>query len=227
MSGKVSHPLFARLYPHVSAYADAHGSLEHRRELLAGARGRAVEIGAGIGSNFRHYPAEVERVFAVEPEPRLRSLAARAAATARIPIEVLPGRAERLPLDEASVDVAVTSLVLCTIADVPAALGEVLRVLKPTGELRFYEHVRAQDPRVYRRQRMLNPLWRLVGGGCNVTRDTETAIRRAGFTIETVRRFEFRPDSKAYPASPSIIGTARPSDAPDRRTLPQQGAADG
>ncbi|MFE7311781.1 class I SAM-dependent methyltransferase [Streptomyces sp. NPDC057555] len=211
MSDKVSHPLFARLYPRISAYADAHGSREHRRELLAGARGSVVEIGAGIGTNFRHYPAEVEQVIAVEPEPRLRSLAVRAASAARIPVEVRPGRAERLPLDDASVDVAVASLVLCTIADVPAALAEARRVLKPTGELRFYEHVRAQEPHTYRRQRILNPLWRLLGGGCNVTRDTEAALRTAGFTIETVRRFDFCPDGRPTPASPSIIGTARPT----------------
>ncbi|MGG2461168.1 class I SAM-dependent methyltransferase [Streptomyces sp. RGM 3693] len=209
MADKVSHPLFARIYPRISDYADAHGSLDHRRELLSGIRGSVVEIGAGTGANFRHYPPEVERVVAVEPEPRLLDHAVRAATQATVPLEVVPGRAERLPLADASMDVAVTSLVLCTIADVPAALAEVRRVLKPTAELRFYEHVRAQEPRVYRRQRILNPLWRLAGGGCNVTRDTEAAIRRAGFTIETVRRFDFRPNGRSTPASPSIIGTAR------------------
>ncbi|MFE3768683.1 class I SAM-dependent methyltransferase [Streptomyces sp. NPDC059122] len=209
MADNVSHPLFARLYPRISAYADAHGSLDHRRELLSGIRGSVVEIGAGTGANFRHYPPEVARIVAVEPEPRLRDHAVRAASQATVPVEVLPGRAERLPLADASMDVAVFSLVLCTIADVPAALAEARRVLKPSGELRFYEHVRAQQPSAHRRQRILNPLWRLAGGGCNLTRDTEAAIRRAGFTIETVRRFDFRPNGRPNPASPSIIGTAR------------------
>ncbi|WP_251076668.1 class I SAM-dependent methyltransferase [Streptomyces benahoarensis] len=149
----ISHPLFARIYPKINAYAEAHGSVEHRQELLAGVRGRVVEIGAGTGANFRHYPPEVERVIAVEPEPRLRALAERAVADAAAPVEVLAGQAERLPVEDGSVDVAVVSLVLCTIVDVPGALAEVSRVLRPTGELRFYEHVRAQKPHTARPNR--------------------------------------------------------------------------
>ncbi|MCK7626009.1 class I SAM-dependent methyltransferase [Streptomyces sp. RS10V-4] len=213
MADKISHPLFARIYPRINAYAEAHGSLAHRRELLIGIRGSVVEIGAGTGANFPHYPAPVERVIAVEPEPRLRALATRAAADAPVPVEVLPGRAERLPLDDASVDVAVMSLVLCSVTDVPTALAEARRVLKPGGELRFYEHVRARRPGPYRRQRILNPLWRLAGGGCNLTRDTESALRSAGFTIEAIRRFDFRPGGRPHPASPSLIGLARPDPA--------------
>ena len=121
------------------------------------------------------------------------------------------GRAEELPLDDGSFDVAVCSLVLCTIADVPGALAEAGRVLKPGGELRFYEHVRSARPRFFRVQRLLNPLWRIGGGGCNLTRDTERAIREAGFTVKDIRRFDFLINGRANPASPSIIGTARPS----------------
>ncbi|WP_405738847.1 methyltransferase domain-containing protein [Streptomyces sp. NBC_01525] len=212
----ISHPLFARIYPKINAYAEAHGSVEHRQELLAGVRGRVVEIGAGTGANFRHYPPEVERVIAVEPEPRLRALAERAAADAAAPVEVLAGQAERLPVEDGSVDVAVVSLVLCTIVDVPGALAEVSRVLRPTGELRFYEHVRAQKPHAFQRQRLLNPLWRMLGGGCNLTRDTERAIAEAGFTVERVRHFAFLPGGRPNPASPSIIGIARPSAAGER-----------
>ncbi|AJT63154.1 hypothetical protein T261_1468 [Streptomyces lydicus] len=209
----VSHPLFARVYPKINAYMEAHGSIEHRRELLAGVRGRVVEIGAGTGANFRHYPAEVEQVIAVEPEPRLRALAERAAGDAAVPVQVRPGRAERLPVEDGSVDVAVVSLVLCTIEDVRGALTEAARVLRPTGELRFYEHVRSQNARAFRWQRLLNPLWRRLGGGCHLTRDTERAIAEAGFAVEKVRHFEFRPGGRPNPASPSIIGIARPPTA--------------
>ncbi|MFG2209709.1 hypothetical protein [Streptomyces sp. NPDC048638] len=83
-------------------------------------------------------------------------------------------------------------------------------MLRPTGELRFYEHVRSQQPRAFRRQRLLNPLWRLLGGGCDLTRDTERAVTEAGFAVTRVRRFAFLPNGRPHPASPSIIGVARP-----------------
>ncbi|PVE11503.1 class I SAM-dependent methyltransferase [Streptomyces scopuliridis] len=211
MARAISHPLFARIYPRINAFAEAHGSIDHRRELLAGVRGRVIEIGAGTGANFRHYPSEVEQVVAVEPEPRLRALAERAAAEVTLPVDVVDGRAEHLPAADHHFDVAIMSLVLCTIADVSAALDEVLRVVKPTGELRFYEHVRSPRLRQFRVQRTVNPLWRLAGGGCNLTRDTEQAITGAGFTVKDIRRFDFLINGRAGLASPSIIGTARPS----------------
>ncbi|MFI1338177.1 class I SAM-dependent methyltransferase [Streptomyces sp. NPDC020845] len=106
-------------------------------ELLADATGTIAEIGAGTGANFRHYPRTVEQVIAVEPEPRLRALVGRAAAECPVPVAIRAGRAEALPLPDASVDGVVASLVLCTIADVPAALGEPARVLRPGGCLYF------------------------------------------------------------------------------------------
>ncbi|WP_198359505.1 class I SAM-dependent methyltransferase [Streptomyces fildesensis] len=209
LGNDVSHPLFARIYPRINAFAEAHGSVEHRKELLADVRGHVMEVGAGMGSNFRHYPPGVDRVIAVEPEARLRAMAESAAAKAPVPVEVRAGRAEELPAADDSVDAVVFSLVLCTIADVPRALAEAARVLRPTGELRFYEHIRSQRPRSFRLQRVWNPLWRLVGGGCNLTRDTERAIADAGFIIAEVRRFDFHINGRANPASPSIIGVAR------------------
>ncbi len=211
MAKALSHPVFARVYPRIAAFADAHGSIEHRQEMLAGVRGRVVEIGAGTGSNFRHYQPEVTQVMAVEPEPRLRALAEKAATEAPVPVEVVAGLAEELPLEDDGFDVAVCSLVLCTIADVPGALAEARRVLKPGGELRFYEHVRSERPGFRRVQQVLAPLWRLPGGGCHLTRDTERAIQEAGFTVKDIRRFYFLINGRANPASPSIIGTARPS----------------
>lgn len=210
MTARVSHPLFARIYPRIDAFAEAHGGLEHRKELLEGVQGRVLEIGAGTGANFRHYPPQVERVIAVEPEPRLRALAEQAAAGAPVPVEVVDALAEKLPVGDGSVDVVVASLVLCTIPDVPAALAEAARVLKPTGELRFYEHVASSRPRFARIQRLIAPAWRLAGGGCHLTRDTERAIVEAGFSIERVRRFDFLINGRTGPASPSIIGTVHP-----------------
>ncbi|GAA0491456.1 class I SAM-dependent methyltransferase [Streptomyces olivaceiscleroticus] len=206
---QVRHPLFARIYPKINAFAEAHGALEHRQELLAGATGQIMEVGAGTGANFPHYPEQVDQVIAVEPEPRLRQLAEQAAAKAPVPVEIRAGRAEDLPLPDASVDGAVLSLVLCSLPDVRRALSEVARVLRPGGALYFYEHVRSGSPRFARKQRLLNPVWSLLAGGCQLTRDSQQAIVDAGFAIERVRHFDFLVNGRTTPSSPCIIGVAR------------------
>ncbi|MFF4550707.1 class I SAM-dependent methyltransferase [Streptomyces sp. NPDC001435] len=212
----VKNPLFARIYPRINAFAEAHGGLEHRRELLAGATGRIVEIGAGNGANFQHYPPAVEQVIAVEPEPRLRGLAEQAAAKSSMPVEVRAGRAEALPVPDASADGVVASLVLCTVADVPAALAEANRVLRPGGLLYFYEHIRSTRPGLARRQRIVNVVWPLLGGGCNLTRDPESAITAAGFVIERARHFDFLINGRTTPSSPCVIGVARKPETPSQ-----------
>ncbi|AXK34392.1 class I SAM-dependent methyltransferase [Streptomyces armeniacus] len=205
---RVSHPLFSRIYPRINAFAETHGALGHREELLADATGRIVEIGAGSGANFRHYPPQVEQVIAVEPEPRLRGLATRAAAEAPVPVEVRTGQGEELPVEDSAVDGVVMSLVLCTIPDVPRALGEAARVLRPGGRLYFYEHVRSTNPRFARKQRIVNTVWPVLAGGCSLTCDSEQAIEDAGFSIEQVRRFNFLINGRTTPSSPCIVGIA-------------------
>lgn len=212
MSRSVRHPIFARLYARISASAEEKGAAEHRREVLAGLVGRVVEVGAGNGLNFAHYPSTVTEVVAVEPEPHLWKLAQAAASTAAVPITVVEGTADELPLDDASCDAAVCSLVLCSVNDQSAALAEVRRVLKPDGELRFYEHVLAATPRLARVQRMVDVVHPYVSGGCHVTRDTEAAIRDAGFEITTIRRFLFAPEPLTKQAAPKILGAARRTD---------------
>src|SRR6266508_2488374 len=114
---------------------------EHRRKLLAGLSGQVVEVGAGNGLNFTLYPETVEHVLAVEPEPLLREAAIEEAKKAPVPVEVVDGLASELPAEDASQNAAVASLVLCSVPDQAEALAEMRRVLKPGGELRFYEHV--------------------------------------------------------------------------------------
>jgi ubiquinone/menaquinone biosynthesis C-methylase UbiE len=208
----VSNPLFARIYPRINAYAEAHGALEHRRELLAQTSGTVLEVGAGTGANFSHYPQQVDRVVAVEPEPRLRAIAERAARQAAVPVEVHEGESEQLPVPDGSMDGVVASLVLCTLPNVPRALAEMRRVLRLGGRLYFYEHVQAKQRGLARRQRILNVIWPLVGGGCSLTRDTEQAIVDAGFEVGTVRRFDFLVNGRTTPSSPNIIGIARKPD---------------
>lgn len=182
---------------------------EHRRELLAGSSGRAIEIGAGTGANFAHYPEGIREIVAVEPEPYLRARAASAATDATAPVRVVDAVADELPFEDASFDIAVSSLVLCSVTDQPAALAELHRVLRPGGELRFYEHVRAEDRRLASAQHALDVVWPYLGGGCHASRDTLQAIADTGFAIERIRRFVFRPCLLAAPTAPHVLGVAR------------------
>ena len=206
-AGAVHHPIFARLFDRLVRKADPQQA-DHRRELLAGLSGRVIEVGAGNGINFANYPTEVTEVVAVEPEAYLRDKATEAAASAPVPVTVVDGLADALPAEDAQFDAEVTSLVLCSVPDKQRALAEIARVLKPGGELRFYEHVLSQDAKVARLQNRIEPVWRFCGGGCHPNRDTPTAIEAAGFTMESCRRFPFKPGPFMTVVEPHVIGTA-------------------
>lgn len=182
---------------------------DHRRSLLAGLSGEVIEVGAGTGANFPHYPAAVTRVVAVEPEPHLRRLARRNAVRAPVVVEVVDGIAERLDTEAASFDAAVVSLVLCSVADLPAAAAELYRVVRPGGELRFLEHVRSHSAGLRRLQRALDAtVWPLLVGGCHTGRDTVAALERAGFWIDRLDRFRFPDRGVVVPTSPHVAGVA-------------------
>jgi ubiquinone/menaquinone biosynthesis C-methylase UbiE len=208
MTQAVHHPLFARLYALISPKAEKAGVGDHRREMLDGLAGRVIELGAGNGLNFAQYPESVTEVVAVEPEPYLRSRADEAAAAAAVPVTVVEGTADRLPAADASFDAAVASLVLCSVPDQARALAELRRVLRPGGELRFYEHVIADTPRKAAVQRRADAwgVWPRMFGGCHVARDTVPAIEAAGFVVEQARRFDFKSGPVAIP---HVIGVAR------------------
>ncbi|MGH3628162.1 MAG: class I SAM-dependent methyltransferase [Sciscionella sp.] len=205
MSG---HPLFARLYGRFAPLGESAGSAAHRDELLASASGRVFEVGAGSGLCFGHYPYSVTEVVAAEPEPYLRHLATQAAAAAPVPIRVMDTDAEHLPFDDATFDVVVASLVLCSVPDQQRALREVRRVLRPGGELRIYEHIRSEDPRHARRQDRIAWIWPHLVGGCHPNRDTIAAITQVGLRVQACRRFEFRLGAACAPVSPHVIGVA-------------------
>jgi ubiquinone/menaquinone biosynthesis C-methylase UbiE len=208
MSTELRHPFFAWIYPRLAASVEPLAQ-PHRIQLLAGLHGRVVEVGAGHGLNFAHYPATVSEVIAVEPERALRAQAVEAAARSPVPIRVVSGIAEALPLADGEADAAVASLVLCSVRDQATALGELRRVLRPGGELRFYEHVRAHDPRFARYQDLVRPLWKVVGGNCHTNRDTPAAIEQAGFVISEMERFRFPPTGPPLPVLPHVLGRAR------------------
>jgi ubiquinone/menaquinone biosynthesis C-methylase UbiE len=209
MPDRSRHPIFARVYTKFAETSNRRGGAEHRHKLLADLSGRVIELGAGSGANFMHYPASVEEVLAVEPEPYLRQQALNAATEASVNIRVLDGDAYRLPGDEGTFDAGVAALVLCTVPDQQRALAELFRVIRPGGELRFYEHVLGHSKWEARFQRVADAtVWPYLAGGCHLARDTAAGIEQAGFAIETCERFPFSP-SALLPPDPHILGTAR------------------
>lgn len=172
-----------------------------RKQLLASLHGDTVEIGAGTGANFEHYPPG-GRVVAFEPDPHmLKRAQARLADLGREDIDVRQAAAESLPIDDASCDVVVSTLVLCTVRDVARTLGEIRRVLRPGGELRFIEHVRGEGA-LGRGQDLVQPAWGWCAAGCHMNRRTEDALRDAGFDIAELEH------KKMAPWMPAIVGSA-------------------
>jgi ubiquinone/menaquinone biosynthesis C-methylase UbiE len=181
---------------------------EYRQRLVAGAHGRVLEIGVGSGLNLPLYGEAVERVLAVDLSPELLTMARQPLARSRVPVELIEGSATALPMDAASIDTAITSWTLCSIADVGAALREVRRVLKPSGRLCFVEHGRAPDPDVRRWQDWLTPVWKRLAGGCHLNRQIPALLESAGFRIEHL--------DTGYMDGPRLLtymyeGTSRPA----------------
>ncbi|MCI2416930.1 class I SAM-dependent methyltransferase [Saccharopolyspora sp. K220] len=181
--------------------------------LLEGLRGQVIEVGSGNGVSFSHYPFGVDEVLAVEPNALYRRRAVKAAAMSYVPIEVVPGHANSLPAPNASKDGAVISLLLCTVASPAEALAELHRVLRPGGELRFYEHVRADRPFPAWMQDTITPLWQRCFRGCHPNRDAVSAIEEAGFEIVAIIPFMLS-WARFGPIAPRVIGRAiRPESA--------------
>jgi ubiquinone/menaquinone biosynthesis C-methylase UbiE len=146
-------------------------------------------------------------------------LAETAAQQAAVPIRVVDGTADALPGPDAGMDAAVASLVLCSVPDQARALAELRRVLRPGGELRFFEHIQADTSGLARAQRLADVIWPIFVGGCHTSRDTLIAITTAGFQLISIRRFRF-PDSRLpSPAAPHVLGIARrpPESRPEGR----------
>jgi len=214
---------FAMTYDHQMAKVEKAGLRACREGLLAGAAGRVLEIGAGTGANLRFYGPAVVSLTLTEPEtPMLRRLERKAAVQAP-GATVLRAPAEDLPFEDATFDVAVSTLVLCGVEDQPRALRELRRVLRPGGQLLFIEHVRSADSRLARSQDRMNGINRFVVG-CDCNRPTLDSIRDAGLTVTQVEHTTLPKVPKF--GSPAIVGSATVP-APVRSPGAQLGGANG
>ncbi len=161
-----------------------------RARALEQASGTVLEIGAGTGLNFAHYPKAVTKVTALEPSPGMLKRAEGRVAGAPVPVELKLGEAENLPFPDSSFDTVAATLVFCSVADPAKAVNEVKRVLKPGGKWLLLEHIRSAEPGMLRWQQRWNPLWSKIFLGCTLDRDIPALIRAAGFDASGVKEFD-------------------------------------
>ena len=192
------HRWFAATYDRMMASAERSFMKKVREEIVGGAKGRVLEIGAGTGASFPYYRDSVELV-ATEPDPHMFMRAEKRAALAGRKIELKQAGAEQLPFADASFDTVVATLVMCSVGDPVKALSEIRRVLKPQGEYRFCDHVRYDHAFGAFWQDLVTPVWRWFGAGCHPNRDIARFISEAGFTIEKLER------SKPLPPIPPMV----------------------
>lgn len=197
-----------RVLPHLINMAMRQRNLmAYRRRVVPAAEGRVLEVGIGSGFNLPFYSANVDTVIGLDPSPSLLAMARTSPRPGSLPVELILGSAEAVPLEPASVDMVVTTWTLCSIPEASQALCEMRRVLKPCGRLLFVEHGRAPDQNVRWWQDRLTPLWKRIGGGCHLNRAIEPLIAGAGFQFERLETgYMHRPKPMTY----MYEGSARP-----------------
>ncbi len=198
---------FTVWYGLVMRIVDESGLRETRREVLAGAEGRTLDIGSGTGSNLRLYPEDVSELVLAEPDPRMHAVLRRKLNEGeRTNTELVQARAEKLPFEDSSFDCVACTMVLCTIPDPAEALVEASRVLKPGGKLLFLEHVRSEDPGFARWQDRLERPWRFLADGCHCNRDSLATIEASPLSVESFKRGQM-PSAPLF-MKPLVYGTA-------------------
>lgn len=202
------HRWFAAAYDRLTAHQERNLWSKIKPEVVGGATGRVLEIGVGTGHSFPYYDwSKVEKLIVTDPDPFMLRRAEKRARELGVDgrVQIMPRAAEALTFDDSSFDTVVGTLVLCTVRDVPLALSEVRRVLKPDGAFRFIEHVRHDDGVRGRLQDLATPVWRWFAAGCHLNRRTGRSIGEAGFEVVEERRFTIPP------GMPIIVGVAKPA----------------
>lgn len=189
---------FSALYDRILKGTEDAGMREKRREVLAQARGRTIDVGAGTGANLGLFPDGLTGITMAEPDPHMTKRLREKIAATGAEVELVEAGAEKLPVADDSFDTVVFTLVLCTVPDPAAALAEAARILKPGGQMLFVEHVRADDPGVARWQDRLERPWKFFADGCRCNRDTVANIEASPLTVDHVEHGEL-------PKSPPIV----------------------
>jgi len=198
---------FSALYDRCFKVAEEAGLRDMRRDVLAGARGKVLELGAGTGLNLELYPPSVADLTLTEPDPHMIKQLRNRVAELGSAAEVVEAPGEMLPFEADSFDTVVVTLVLCTVPNPTATLAEIKRVLAPEGQFLFLEHVRSPAPSLAKWQDRLEKPWRFLGDGCHCNRDTEASLEAAGFELSNVEHPEL---PKAPPiVRPMAKGNAR------------------
>ena len=162
-------------------------NMRQRAKVVPRAHGHVLEIGIGSGLNLPYYDsAKVSKVWGLDPSPEMTQMARRAAASLPFEVEFIGLPGDEIPLEDSSIDTVVVTYTLCTIPDTAPALRQIRRVLRPGGELVFCEHGAAPDASVRRWQDRLNPMWKRLGGGCNLNRPIPALIEAGGFRIKSL-----------------------------------------
>jgi ubiquinone/menaquinone biosynthesis C-methylase UbiE len=177
-----------RIVPHLVNLAMRNRRLvPYRDRVISAAEGRVLEMGIGSGLNMPFYGSQLRELIGLEPAPQLIAIARRAAASSAVPLTLIEGTGEAIPLDDATIDTVVSTWTLCTIPNAIGALGEMRRVLKPSGRLLFVEHGLAPERNIQRWQNWLTPAWKRLGGGCHLNRPISRLIEGAGFRVERLK----------------------------------------
>ena len=196
-----SRPLFSWWYGALARRADQ-GEIGRRRQRLVGhASGRVLDLGAGTGESFKHIPATVRELVALEPDPAMLRQARPRTAEAGVDVRIVQGASEQLPFTTATFDTVVACLVLCSVRDLHLTVAEIHRVLRPGGRLLLMEHVRAVDQALAEWQDLVQRPWSWLNGGCHPNRRTLAAIQEAGFRFGTLEHYGF-------PVLPHVQGSA-------------------
>jgi ubiquinone/menaquinone biosynthesis C-methylase UbiE len=159
--------------------------MRQREKVVPLAHGQVLEIGLGSGLNLPYYDTnKVSKLWGLDPSPQMHKMAEKSAQSVGFDVEFIALSAEEIPLETDCVDTVLVTYTLCTIPDLDSALQEMARVLRPGGELIFCEHGVAPDASIRRWQNCINPVWKRIGGGCNLNRDIPRLIEQGGFRIK-------------------------------------------
>lgn len=177
------------LSPMIDRMCGTREVMDVRREVVPEAMGDVLELGMGSGLNLSLYdPDKVRRVVGVDPGEHITALAKDRMAAAPFEVELLGLSGEDVPAEDHSFDSAVVTFTFCTIPNVHRAMAEVRRLLKPGGKLYFAEHGLSPEPSIARWQQRINPLWKVLAGGCHINRDTKQLLQEGGFRLTDVRQ---------------------------------------